>query len=201
MLKCTSPPEEFRSWDLFSWIVLGCATAFFHLWQILGILCITCFKSRTLADRTGTESSHSFMYCKTVSKSQNLHIYSPLLGNVVQQKWPPHITTGERECPEDSQKTFWGNLGKYVQKIRLDISKALFWAQAEGESREMGKAALRFMTSFRIMFSYAPEDIGPARDSQNHFPEELPISLLKDFYLPLSVTLQWAMREDEHIAL
>ena len=86
-------------------------------------------------------------------------------------------------------------------KIRSDISEALFWAQAERESRETVKAALHFMTSFRIMFSYAPENIGPARDSQNHFPEELPIYLLKDFYPPLSVTLQQAMRGDEHVAL
>jgi len=37
-------------------------------------------------------------------------------------------------------------------------------------------------------------------DSQSHFLEELPICLLKGFCLPLSVTLQQAMRGGEHVA-
>lgn len=65
----------------------------------------------------------------------------------------------------------------------------------------MVKAALHFITSVRIMFSYAPENIGPARDSQNHFTEEHPMCLLKDFCPPFSVTPEQAMRGAQHIVI
>lgn len=59
----------------------------------------------------GTETSHSSMCCGTDSKPSNLQVYSPLLWNAVQQKWPTHTPRGERERPEDLQKTFRCNLG------------------------------------------------------------------------------------------
>lgn len=158
--------------------------------------------SGSLSGKRGTETSHSSTCCGTDSKPSNVQVYSPLLWNAVQQKWPTHTPRGERERPEDFQKTFWGNLGHtYKNQTMYEWGSAQSWSRKK-QQKERSKLPCTLWPHLESCLLMHQKILILQGTPKPTFLKNLPFFCCRaSFHLSLSVRLQWEVRGDECAAL